>query len=88
MLLVPGSFDPGRVTPSASLVGTLKEVYMVTSDPSGKEICQFSIKTCGKIQDTIAGDNCIMVLNVESMVFVFTSSNGSPVSYLVETFLV
>lgn len=88
VLLVPGSFDPGRVTPSASLVGTLKEFYMVTSDPSGKEICQFSIKTCGKIQDIIAGDNCIMVLNVESMVFVFISSNDSPVSYLVETFLV
>lgn len=88
VLLVAGSFDPGRVTPSASLVGTLNEVYMVTSDPSGKEICQFSIKTCGKIQDIIAGDNCVIVLNVESMVFVFTSSNDSPVSYLVDTFLV
>ena len=87
VLLVPGSF-PGLVTPSPSLAGTLNEVYMVTSNPSGEEICQFSIKTCGKIQDIIAGDNCIMVLNAESMVFVFTSSNDSPVSHLVETFLV
>ena len=86
LLLIPGFFDPGEASPSESLVKRLDEVYMVTSDPSGKKICQFSIKTCGPIEDIVAGDNCIMVLNFKSMVFVFTSSNDSPVSDLVETF--
>ena len=70
LLLVPGRFDPGRVSRQRTLLSNEDRNYVVVEGT--KRIEYLSEKTLGLILDITAADDCIMVLDISDNVFVFT----------------